>query len=184
MLVRRPYKQSSNPFSNWRWVLEDSDGVVLAWTSRLGGGFEIALNDGTRWHCRSGWIVGRWWFKVVNPRNGEALLETRWGHRVDEPIKFRGHDLCYSITSIAGWGEPPRWRVTRRGEEGDNIFGRELTIMDGRAAALKLTTVRAHRLPDLGRAVIEEDFLGPDTPLIATVGFILFDRANPKGGGG
>jgi hypothetical protein len=122
LLIHRAYKRSSNRLSNdWQWVLEDGEGVVLAWTWPLLRGSVIALDDGCRYHC-GGW--GRS-FKVVNQFNGEPLLETRSAH---ESVKFRGHDLRFSITRLDGWR---RWLPAGGKGDGDNAFNLELTITDG-----------------------------------------------------
>jgi hypothetical protein len=184
VLVRRQYRDARNPFASPRWVLEDSLGTVLTWMKHTGSGVEIILGDGTRYYSRSGGFRGRSWFKVMNPMNNEPLLQTRWGQRTVEPIKFRGHDLNYSIRRIEGL------RVPWRQREGDNVLNHVLTITDGPVAALTITTVkngkknRLKRLPNLGHAVVGEDALGPDTPLIASVGLVLFDRSISQGGGG
>ena len=114
---------------------------------------------------------------------GEPVLTTRWGDLVKEPIEFLGHELHYSMT----FTDPPdRWR--RR--EGDRAINSEMVISDADEAALSISVVngaRKNRLqtrPSVGRCVVIEDALGPDTPLIASVALELFRRTFLSGGGG
>jgi hypothetical protein len=176
VLFRRAYREPTGKMSfTHRWVLEDSGGVPLAWTSSSGK--ELTLADDTRYVVRRGAL--RQWLRVINPGNNEPVLETRWGRRKGEPIKFRGHDLHYE------WA-----RLEKPGGAGFlSTSGFALRIMRGRTVALSLTNVKNRRedralsLPQLGRVTVGEDILGPDTPLIASVGFALI-AAGSSGGGG
>jgi hypothetical protein len=161
-----------------RWELQDTNGTPLTTERIARGRREITLDDGKQYLCRSGWSRS---FKVT--RMGESVVETRSGDLIDEPIRFRGHDLRYSMT----FTDPPdRWR--RR--EGDRTINCEMVISDGDVAALSVTEVNDARKnwlqprPILGRCVVLDDALGPDTPLIGSVAFELFTLSFSSGGGG
>jgi hypothetical protein len=180
VLLRRQYRESRfcHP-----WVLEDGDGLGLAWTKATTAGLELTLGDDSRYTFRRSDLSAR--FTVINQLNSEPLLETRWGRRTDEPIKFRGHDLHYSMTGL----EASSYWIYRV-REGEPVGAFALRIADGPAVALTLTKVknakknRVSRLPQLGRVVVGEDTLGPDTALIASVGLVLLDAVTVRGGGG
>ena len=177
VLIRRAYREPRGKMSfTYRWVLEDSGGAPLAWTSRSGN--QLTLADDSRYVVRRGAL--RQWLKVINLGNGEPALETRWGKWRGEPIRFRGHDFHYEWARLEKPRGAGRWSAS----------GSALRIMSDRTVALSLTNVkntredRALSLPDLGRVTVGEDLLGSDTPLIASVGFALITAANSSSGGG
>jgi hypothetical protein len=163
----RPFKRSG-----WATeVLEDSDGTVLAEARSSGTGMKIALDDGSRYMRKTGsW---RNWLKVVNLRNGEPVLETRFGHRFAEPIKFRGHDLSYSMARA----EMPNVSSLRTAYAWELASRDGLRIADGDTLVLSYAAVRGAGgfvRSAMQCAVVGDDTLGPDMPLIALVGFSLF----------
>ena len=159
------------PWAQW-WELRDSNGAPLTKERVARGCREITLDDGKQYLCHR----RRGKFKVT--RMGESVIETRSGDFIDEPIKFRGHDLCYSMT----FTDPPnRWRA----REGERVVNCEMIVTDGDVAALSVTVINgARKHPSLGRCVVLENALGPDTPLIASVALGIFDSTFLSGGRG
>jgi hypothetical protein len=166
VLIRRPGTDIPRNGNVNRWVLQDSDDVVLASLRANLSSYTIMISEHT-YRCRK--QVFRSGLSVINRRNGEPVLETRCSRPRDEPIKFRGHDLRYSITR----GERRnRWHLP----VGDNVvMPRTLTITDGSLTALTITSTNS--MMHAVHAIVGPAALRSDTPLIASVGFALLEWA-------
>jgi hypothetical protein len=176
--VRREYRDPSNVFFARGAVLEDRGGIALAWTGFTRRGTEIALVDGSKYRARRVPNL-RQSFTVTDQRTGEVVLESRWGKGTrNEPIRFRDLDLNYSLRRLEH-NALPYWNPHPVNGEGTTVGRFSLRIASEQSAALTMTFVknakknRFMRLPELGLALVGEDIHCSDTPLLASVGFIL-----------
>jgi hypothetical protein len=158
VLLLRSDRTHGRRFFGGQSVLEDSRGETLAWMTRVGS--EAILPDGRHYYFRSG---PRATLKVIDRETNEQLIETRRNQREEERVKFRGHDLHYSLRPIERKGSP--W------QEG-SVIGPYAVRFTSVVLTLTYQAAGTTGSP-VGRAVVGDDILGADTTLTAALGFVL-----------